>query len=166
MKGAHERARRKAAMVRLAWRTEGIGLEGRDRETLPGMKGWRPSASKARAGSGFFKRTYSCRTSDRSPCLSPGSSVPGLDPGMPAGRHSSPVPLRLAAAKSDGHGVQAIRDRKAAPALHSLHEAEDPETKREGRQTIQAQRFRGRARSRPEAGAKNEKARKAVRGSA
>jgi len=59
--------------------TEGTSLKGRDREILfKGMKGWRPSAPKARAGSGFFKRTHFCRTSDRSACLFPKFSIPVL----------------------------------------------------------------------------------------
>jgi hypothetical protein len=43
------------------------------------MKGWRPSAKpKARPRIGLLKRTYSCRTSDRSACLFPWGSVSWL----------------------------------------------------------------------------------------
>ena len=51
---------------------EGIRSKAGVRETVAGMKGWRPSAAKARNRFGLFpKRAYSCRTSDRSACLSP-----------------------------------------------------------------------------------------------
>jgi hypothetical protein len=45
-------------------------LRDRGCETLAGMKGSRPSASqRLEPDRALLKRTYSCRTSDRSPCL-------------------------------------------------------------------------------------------------
>ena len=92
------------------------------------MKGWRPSASqRLETGSGSFKRTYCCRTSDQSPCLFPRSSVPGLmtrglvrGQGSPFSRSSG-----SAAAESD-KWRPSVRDLKTAPALRLLHETGGP----------------------------------------
>jgi hypothetical protein len=88
-----QRARRKAAASASSGRNEGISLEGRGRERLLGMKGWRPSAIlKARNRFGVFTRANSCRTSDRSACLSSVLGPRSHDPGI-RGRQGSLLAL-------------------------------------------------------------------------
>src|SRR5271165_372195 len=75
------------------------------------MKGWRPSAGQGlEPDRALFKRTYSCRTSDRSPVFStgPGAFAPWT-PGSPFRSEASRPPLG-----ANGVHVKAI---ETAPAL-------------------------------------------------
>jgi hypothetical protein len=118
MKGALTRPT-ESGRIRLAWaKPEGIRLKGRHREILPGMKGWRPSAWLGlETGSGSFKRTYSCRTSDRSRCLF--SPVLGL---LPCGRRVSLSALIRRRGRQVGRRRPSVCDQKTAPALRLVHE--------------------------------------------
>jgi hypothetical protein len=120
MKGAHGRAGQKAAASALRRQTEGNRLEDWRCETLLRHEGLAPVRFKLDTGSGCSKRTHSCRTSDRSPCL------------FPAPRTSGPWRGSLSHNQARGrqvgaNGVQAFRDRNgASPSLAR----EDRRTKR------------------------------------
>ena len=75
MKGAQDAPDGKRPHPPRMGETEGISIKGRGCEILAGMKGWRPSACPlgSKPVRARFKRTNSCRTSDRSACLFRGS---------------------------------------------------------------------------------------------
>jgi hypothetical protein len=74
------------------------------------MKGWRPSACLGSTPDRALRRTHSCRTSDRSPCLYCAPRSPGSRPGDWSVDAAVPrfPPVRLAAAKSDGQGAPSV----------------------------------------------------------
>ena len=87
------------------------------------MKGWRPSANqRLEPDRALFKRTYSCRTSDRSACLFLPSSVGGEVP--PCSRS-----IRLAVARS-AKWRPSVRDRNgASPSLATGDRRAETKTK-------------------------------------
>jgi hypothetical protein len=103
-------------------------FKGRVRETLAGMKGWRPSASKGpKPVRAPFKRANSCRTSDRSACLfprvlGPRAHNPGdpWTPGFPFWRNEAPRPFGRAETAPTRPTRTPSAILKTAPALH-LH---------------------------------------------
>ena len=99
--------------------TEGMNSKTGIVRYSSGMKGWRQSASRRpEPDRAPLKRTYFCRTSDRSACLF--SRVLGSPRGTPLAPFVAP--LRLAAAESD-KCRRTIRDHSMAPALRLPNEA-------------------------------------------
>ena len=98
-------------------------------ETLAGMKGWRLSAGQGlEPDRALFKRTYSCRTSDRSPVFSTG---PGA---LPRGPRVPLFAARLRGRRVGANGVH-VKAIEMAPALRLLKETPEEKTKTEGTQS-------------------------------
>jgi hypothetical protein len=92
--------------------TEGINLEGRGREILQGMKGWRPSAlPRLDAGSGLVRQAY--HMPDVGSIGLSFREVPGAQwtPGSLFALIGSAAPSRTNDARS-------VRNHEKAPALH------------------------------------------------
>ena len=130
MKGVSQGARRKAAASASGGKPKGK-LEGRGRETLAGMKGWRPSAAKARNRIGLFSsgRISAGHRIDR-PVFIP---VLGL---LVRGRQG--FPFRAHEAQRPPSRAETAPERprsEKAPALHLLQETGGPENKDHGEPT-------------------------------
>ena len=134
--------------IRLAiGETEGISKTG-VREILSRQEGLAPvRVSQARKPvRALFKRTYFCRTSDRSPVFFAGPRCRAHDPGI-RGREDSlfrdeaPRPT-----ESGGNGAQASAIVKWRQPFTTLKRSEEPETNEERRKCHRGSEVRGSSR--------------------